>query len=61
MRDINNNEIKVNSIVKDLNDKQYMIIEKNKELYAKSLFDDCGCGEYVLYQERIMRNGFEIV
>ena len=29
MRDINNNEIAVNSIVKDLNDKQYLIVEKN--------------------------------
>lgn len=61
MRDINNNEITINSIVKDFNDKQYVIVEKNNELYAKSLFDDCGCGEYVLYQERIIRNGFTLV
>lgn len=61
MKDIKGNEITKNSIINDLDGRTYSIIEKNKELYAKSLFDDSGCGEYVLSQERIIRNGFKII
>lgn len=61
MKDINGKEIFVGLTIEDFDGKKYLIIEKDSELYAKSLFDDAGCGLYVLYQERIIRNGFKII
>lgn len=60
MIDIKGTEVKVGSTVMDANNNKYIIIEKNGELHAKALFNDSGCGEYILYQERINRNSFEV-
>ena len=61
MKDINNQDIIVGATVEDTNGNKYLIIEKNSELYAQSLFSDAGCGSYILYQDRIIRNGFKII
>lgn len=61
MRDINGIKILIGSVVIDSDNREYSITEKDGEMYAKSLFDDCGVGEYILYQERIDRNGFKII
>lgn len=61
MKDINGKKMFVGLTIEDSNGKKYLIIEKDSELYAKSLFDDAGCGLYILHQERINRNGFKII
>lgn len=61
MKDINGIEILIGSTVVDADNNKYSIIEKNNDLYAKSLFNDCGFGEYVLYQERVIRNKFKVI
>lgn len=61
MTDINGVEILIGSKVSDIDNNKYSIIEKNGELHAKSLFNDCGSGEYVLYQERVNRNKFKVI
>ncbi len=61
MRDINDVEILVGSMVVDSDNNKYSIIEKHGQLYAKSLFNDYGCGEYILYKERVNRNKFKVI
>lgn len=61
MKDINGFEILIGSIIVDSDNREYSIVEKDGEMCAKSLFNDCGVGEYILYQERIDRNGFRII
>lgn len=61
LTDINNLKINKNSIIEDLERRRYIVIEKNGDLFAKSLFNDAGCGEYLLYQDRIYKNGFKII
>ena len=59
--DINGVEILEGSKLVDYVNNKYLVISKDGELYAKSLFEDCGCGEYYLHQDRIRRNEFKIV
>ena len=61
MTDINGVEILIGSTVVDADNNKYSIIEKNNNLYARSLFNDCGFGEYILYQERVDRNKFKVI
>lgn len=61
MEDINGVEILIGSFMMDSDNREYVVAEKSGEMYAKSLFNDCGVGEYILYQERINRNGFKII
>lgn len=59
MQDINGKEIKVGQTL-DRDLREFEVIEKWDTLYAKSLFNDSGCGEYELYQTRVNRNSFKI-
>lgn len=61
MKDINGKEVLPGLTIEDSDGKKYLIVENDTELYAKSLFDDAGCGLYILHQERIIRNGFKII
>ena len=61
LKDINGIEILEGSKLVDYVNNKYLVISKDGELYAKSLFEDCGCGEYYLHQDRIRRNEFKIV
>lgn len=61
MKDINGIKISIGVTIEDSTGKKYLITEKNNALYAKSLFTDSGCGEYILYEERIIRNGFKVI
>lgn len=60
MQDINGKEIRVGQILLDRDLREFEVIEKWDTLYAKSLFNDVGFGEYELYQARVNRNYFKI-
>jgi hypothetical protein len=60
MKDVNGKTIQSGNLLTD-GESKYKVIEKDGKLYAKSLFDDSGCGEYLLYQERINRNEFVVI
>ena len=54
-------KISIGAKIEDFEGRKYLITEKDNELYAKALFNDSGCSEYILYQERIIRNGFKLI
>ena len=61
MKDINGMKISIGAKIEDFEGRKYLITEKDNELYAKALFNDSGCSEYILYQEIIIRNGFKLI
>lgn len=61
MVDVSGIIISERAIIIDKENNKYKIIKKDKNLYAKSMFNDSGCGEYILYQERIFRNMFKVI
>lgn len=61
MKDINGVNIFAGDILIDSDCRKYFVTKKEDELYANSLFEDCGCGKYLLYQERVDRNGFKVL
>lgn len=61
MKDINGVNISIGDILIDKDYRRYSVVSKEESLYAHSLFEDSGCGDYILYQERIDRNGFKIL
>lgn len=61
MKDINGILIKEGSLLEDLDGRRYCVVTLDGNLYAKSLFSESGCGDYLLYKERVIRNGFKVV
>ena len=59
--DCTGKDLNIGSIIQDELDLKYKVIEENKILYAKSLFNDSGCGKYELNQKRIDCNKFKLI
>lgn len=60
LKDIEGTIIIEGHTLKDGDGRKYKVIGKDGELYAKSQFRDDGCGEYILYQNRINSNEFKV-